>query len=296
MNGAMSETVINFSPWRQTGILSAIATLLSFAITGALYLAVFGLDDRFWKALTLALVVPWGIAIPLSLYMAKQRVRLIGITRRLKSTQRELRQINKRLEHKASIDAMTGLPNREAFFDRIDEERMRRDNNILMIIDVDHFKNINDSFGHPIGDKALILLAKVFRRILRKDDLVGRIGGEEFGVLLSDTSDAEGHIIGEMIRHEIENMVFEPHKGVRHVITVSIGLTGAAPHHERALLMRNADTALFEAKRRGRNRVISFEPGMRTKPRPFYDAAMTEAALLAKNSPISGIKAVWPVI
>ncbi|VAW05447.1 diguanylate cyclase/phosphodiesterase (GGDEF & EAL domains) with PAS/PAC sensor(s) [hydrothermal vent metagenome] len=292
----MSETVFNFSPWRQTGILSAIATLSSFAITGALYLVAFGLDDRFWQALTLALVVPWGISIPLSLYMAKQRTKLIGITQRLQSAQCELRQVNKNLEYKASYDVMTGLPNREAFFNRIDEKRRQRDNNILMIIDVDHFKNINDSFGHPIGDQALILLAKVFRRILRKEDLVGRIGGEEFGVLLSDTSDAEGQIIGEMIRHEIENTVFEPHKGVRHVITVSIGLTSAAPYHERALLMRNADTALFEAKRRGRNRVISFEPGMQAKPRPFYDTAMTEAALSARNSPLSGTRAVWPVI
>ena len=272
----MTGTISTISPLRQTGILSAIAVLMSFAITGTLYLLVFGLDERFWPAMVLAIVVPWGISVPLSLYMSKQRTKLLGITNRLKGAQRELRKVNKQLEHKANYDGMTGLPNRAAFFDRIEDVRVQADSNILMIIDVDHFKNINDSFGHPIGDEALKLLAKVFRRILRKNDLVGRIGGEEFGILLPDTSLAEGQIIGEMIRHEIESTPFEPHKGVRHVITISVGLTLAAPHHDRAKLLRNADTALFTAKRRGRNKVISFEPGMRTKPRPFYDTAQSE--------------------
>jgi len=141
------------------------------------------------------------------------------------------------------------------------------------MLDVDNFKQINDSYGHPLGDEALILLARSFRKILRKGDLIGRIGGEEFGILLPDTSEAEGQIIGELIRHEIEHIKFEPRPGVLHVMTISIGLTNAAPHHERPFLMRNADAALFEAKRRGRNRVAMFEPGMRSKPRPFHDIA-----------------------
>lgn len=274
----MSTNIFSISPLRQTGILSAIAALMSFAITGSLYLIVFGVDDRIWGAMTLALIVPWGISIPLSLYMAKRRTKLLRITDRLKVMQQELRRVNKQLEHRANYDGMTGLPNRQSFFDRIEKARAHNDNNILMIIDVDHFKTINDSFGHPIGDDALKLLAGIFRRILRKNDLVGRIGGEEFGILLPDACVAEGQIIGEMIRHEIESTIFEPHRGIRHVITVSIGLTGAAPHHDCATLTRNADKALFTAKHRGRNRVVTFEPGMRSKPLPTFDVTQVEKA------------------
>lgn len=277
----MTGAMIKFSPLRQTGIISAIAVLLSFAFSAILYLASFGFDENFWDSMTFAIIVPWGISIPLGLYMAKQRERLVILAGRLRHTQRSLRKLNRDLQHKASYDAMTGLPNRETFFDHIEEVRARNESSVLMIIDVDHFKNINDSFGHLVGDRALILLAKVFRKILRKDDFIGRIGGEEFGVLLPDTGEAEGQIIGEMIRHEIENTIFEPHENMRHVITVSIGITGAATHLECPVLMSNADTALFEAKRRGRNQVVPFEPGMRSKPRPFFKTDRVDLAFPA---------------
>ena len=238
----MNEVVHSVSPIRQTATIAAIAVLLSFTITGSLYLLFFGLDGRFWQAMTMAIVVPWGISIPLGFHMSKQRYKLIGLTNRLKDAQMKLREANKKLELRANFDGMTGL------------------------LDVDHFKNINDSFGHPVGDQALNLLGKIFRKILRKNDIAGRIGGEEFGIFLPDTSAREGQIIGEMVRYEIENLVFEPYHNMRHVITVSIGVTDIAPHQERSALMENADAALFAAKRRGRNQVVMFEPGMRAKP------------------------------
>lgn len=259
--------------WREVWIITGFAVLLSFVITAPLYLLIFGFDDHFWGIMILAIVVPWGVGIPLAWYMAGQREILSNTAKRLKQTQKKLRKVNGLLAHKANVDGMTGLPNREHFFDRVEEVRSNKSNSILMMLDVDNFKRINDNFGHPVGDEALSLLARSFRKILRKDDLVGRIGGEEFGILLPDTSEAEGQIIGEMIRHEIEHVKFEPRPGIRHVMTISIGLTNADPHQERPLLMRNADAALFEAKRRGRNRVVLFEPGMRSKPRPSYDIA-----------------------
>lgn len=218
-------------------------------------------------------VIPWIIGIPLGWYMAKQRKKLIVTANRLRETQDQLKQANKSLTYKANFDGMTGLPNREFFFDQLKGLEAARQDSVLMIIDVDHFKQINDSFGHPVGDRALTLLASVFRKILRRNDIVGRIGGEEFGILLPDASEAEGQIIGEMIRYEIENTVFEPHEGVRHVITVSIGISSALSPHDSSKLMRNADKALFEAKRTGRNKVMLFEPGMRSTPRPHYDKA-----------------------
>lgn len=265
-NIAVSE----MSPLRQTWILSAVAVLLSFTLTGTFYYSYYGEDDRFWEAMVMALVVPWGIALPIGWYLTRQRHKLVVLTTQLRQTEEALLNVNRQLAHKASYDAMTGIFNRDTFFDRLSASRIGTKNHILMIIDVDYFKNINDSFGHPAGDRALILLAEVFQRILRKQDIIGRIGGEEFGILLRETGEAEGKIIGEVIRHEIENTIFRPYKGYRHVITVSIGIADASAQHDQDSVLRNADNALFAAKHGGRNQVVVFEPGMRSKPRPIF--------------------------
>ena len=279
----MNEFVQSISPIRQTAIISAIAVLLSFTLTGFFYLIFYGMDDRFWQALTMAIVIPWGISIPLGLYTSKQRFKLIKLTNRLKEAQGNLRKANKALELRANFDGMTGLLNRDSFLSQLDKLRTDQDNNVLMIVDVDHFKDINDNFGHPVGDQALNMLGRVFSKILRKNDVAGRIGGEEFGIFLPDTSAPEGQIIGEMIRHEIEKMIFEPCHNMRHVITVSIGVTDMAPHHQRSALMANADAALFAAKRRGRNQVVMFEPGMRATPSPPGRAQTRDLNLAVRN-------------
>jgi diguanylate cyclase (GGDEF)-like protein len=268
----MNDVISKLSPARQVGMLSATEVLSAFAVTAIAYLLIFGVDSNFWNVMTMAFLIPWVICLPANFYFINQRKQLIDMADELKVTQEKLQQVNKDLQRKANIDGLTGLANREYFIKLFDERRMKSVNNVLMIIDADHFKNINDGYGHPVGDKALILMASVFRRILRKNDLVGRIGGEEFGVLLPDTCETEGEIIGEMIRHEIETTLFEPQEGIPHRITVSIGLTGVSSYEERALPMRNADSALFEAKRRGRNQCVLYTHGMRAKPRPFYEA------------------------
>ncbi len=268
----MIKTFPELSAVRQTAIITAIATIASFVLAAILHYIFVGIGREFWNGVTFAFVIPWAISVPLGWYLARQNEKLIRLTNRLRETRGHLQDMNKALQHKASFDGLTGLANREHFLDLFDKRRQDHQNNMLMIIDADHFKNINDSYGHPVGDKALILFSAVFKRILRKDDLVGRIGGEEFGVLLPDTSRAEGEMIGEMIRYEIENTLFEPQEGLSHRITISIGMTAVLPHEERALPMRNADSALFEAKRRGRNQCVLYSPGMREKPRPFYEA------------------------
>lgn len=275
----MNDVISKLSPMRLAGMISGAEVLLAFGTTAAIYLVVFGIDDNFWNVMTLAFIVPWVICVPANLYITRQREQLIDMADKLKEAQEDLQQVNKDLQRRASIDGLTGLANREHFIKLFDERRMKSSHNVLMIVDADHFKNINDGYGHPVGDQALILLSSVFKRILRKNDLVGRIGGEEFGVLLPDTSKAEGEIIGEMVRHEIENTLFEPQEGVPHRITVSIGLTAVMQHEERALPMRNADSALFEAKRRGRNQCVLYTPGMREKPRPFYEAGNVQGPI-----------------
>ncbi|MEO1044438.1 MAG: GGDEF domain-containing protein [Pseudomonadota bacterium] len=270
--------ITNMSPIRQIWVISAVAVLSSFTLTGAFYYSYYGVDDRFWEAMAMALIVPWGIAIPISWYMIRQRQKLVDLTGQLRQTEEELLRVNSALAHKASYDAMTNMLNRDAFFERLAEIRSPDKPHILMIVDVDHFKKINDSFGHLTGDQALILLADAFRRILRKNDMIGRIGGEEFGIFLPDTSAIEGQVIAEIIRHEIESTVFEPHPGFRHVITVSIGIADASAEHDQSNVMRNADNALFAAKNSGRNQVVQFEPGMRGKPRPVFSAAQSARA------------------
>ncbi|WP_373490622.1 GGDEF domain-containing protein [Parasphingorhabdus sp.] len=267
----MNTTMSSLSPVRQTAIISAIAALLSVMLTAAAYLLFFGMDNRFWPAINMSLMIPWVITIPLGFYMSKQRFHLVCLTNRLKETQTKLRTANKVLEQRVNVDGMTGLLSRDSFLSQLDQLRAAEASSVLMIVDVDHFKNINDNFGHPIGDQALMLLGKIFRKTLRRNDLVGRIGGEEFGIFLPATSAPEGQIIGEIIRHEIENTIFEPYQNMRHVITVSIGVTDIVPCQQRAAMLGNADTALFTAKRRGRNQVVLFEPGMRAKPRPVHD-------------------------
>ncbi|ASK88911.1 GGDEF domain-containing protein [Sphingorhabdus sp. SMR4y] len=280
----MNTRMSSLSPVRQTAIISAIAALLSVAFTGTVYLLFFGMDERFWSAINMSFLIPWAITIPLGLYMSKQRFKLVQLTNRLKETQIKLRQANKALEQRVNIDGMTGLLSRDSFFSQLDALRADSEASVLMIVDVDHFKKINDNFGHLVGDKALVLLGDIFRKTLRKNDVVGRIGGEEFGIFLPDTSASEGQIIGEIIRHEIENTIFEPHHKMRHVITVSIGVTDIAPHQDRAALMGNADTALFTAKRCGRNQVVLFEPGMSAKPRPVHDRVQDFKPILVQSN------------
>jgi diguanylate cyclase (GGDEF)-like protein len=258
----MNTTISSLSPIRQTAVISAIAALLSVTFTGTVYLVIFGMDDRFWPAINISLMLPWVITIPLSLYMSKQRFKLVSLTNRLKEMQARLREANNTLEQRANIDGMTGLLSRDSFFNRLDQLRGDETSNVFLFVDVDLFKEINDNFGHLVGDQALVLLGKIFRKTLRKDDLIGRIGGEEFGIFLPNTSAPEGQIIGEIIRHEIEKTIFEPCPNMRHVITVSIGVTDIVPHQPRAAMLGNADTALFTAKRRGRNQVVLFEPGL----------------------------------
>lgn len=168
----------------------------------------------------------------------------------------ELLQSRARWELLATTDPMTELSNHRAFQDRLREEisRARRYHHelVLLLIDVDRFKDYNDSFGHLAGDQALREIAKVLRGAVREGDLVARYGGEEFAVLLPLADAAEGRRIAEQIRTGTETHTF-PHRSV----TVSIG--GAALRgggEDITSVVNHADMALYTAKRDGRNRVV----------------------------------------
>jgi diguanylate cyclase (GGDEF)-like protein len=162
-------------------------------------------------------------------------------------------------EQLSVTDALTGLLNRRYIEERLMEEIKRSNRHGFpmgfMMLDVDHFKSYNDQFGHPAGDEALKLVGRIIRDTLRGADVAARFGGEEFSILLPQTTGEEAAAIAERIRSNIENADFR-HRGV----TASIGVAScSAELCISADLISAADKALYEAKRQGRNRVLIFE-------------------------------------
>lgn len=167
----------------------------------------------------------------------------------------ELSEAHAQLKAKATHDQMTGLLNREAFFEKSKQARRKGDSGALLLIDADNFKTINDTFGHLIGDEALKLVSNALRRAIREHDLVGRVGGEEFCVFLPATNQDEAAAVAERIRAEVERIAFYP-DGHLHRLTVSIGAVVSDGQQPTSQLMRLADRCLYEAKEQGRNRVV----------------------------------------
>jgi diguanylate cyclase (GGDEF)-like protein len=164
----------------------------------------------------------------------------------------------KALLKEAITDGLTDLYDHRYFVLRLDDEierakRYKRSLSLLMM-DIDHFKRYNDTFGHLAGDDVLIGLAKIFKKSSRRVDTVARYGGEEFVITLPETKREGAALLGERIRKQVEKMEFEKGGGV----TVSIGVgsfDGSNMSFTKEDLIKMADDALYKAKRNGRNRV-----------------------------------------
>ncbi|OBS10711.1 GGDEF domain-containing protein [Acidihalobacter prosperus] len=178
----------------------------------------------------------------------------------------ERKQLERRLRVLATADELTGIRNRRVFFEHaasaLQRARRHRRPMVLMILDIDWFKRINDRFGHLGGDRALRAFAQTAGLELRDIDLFGRLGGEEFGVVLEDCPLGEARAVGERIRARVASLSLDMGEGVSLLMTVSIGatLSGQADARIEALLER-ADRALYLAKQSGRNRVQWDIPG-----------------------------------
>jgi diguanylate cyclase (GGDEF)-like protein len=169
------------------------------------------------------------------------------------------------LEALARIDALTGIANRRHFleFAEIEWNRFERYQRpvSLVMIDIDNFKTINDAYGHDVGDQVLIAVARVCADIRRHADMVGRIGGEEFAVLLPETTLPQARMAAERLIRAIARQDIEIEGRVIHV-TASAGVAEASDAGaDFATLMRRADQALYVAKAAGRNRVESAQSG-----------------------------------
>lgn len=197
---------------------------------------------------------------------------LAELNRRLEAQNLELTRMNATLQTLATTDAMTGLANRRLLFETGEKECRRGprfgQSLSLLVFDVDHFKRINDSWGHPIGDSVLLGIANLCRTRFRQgSDLAGRIGGEEFAILLPGTPYAEAMHVAEWLRGAVAGLNFRTNDAATVACTISVGVA-AMPAEAGAkgespwdfeLLMRNADRALYRAKVAGRNRVEGAE-------------------------------------
>ena len=171
------------------------------------------------------------------------------------------------LEKIALHDTLTGLANRRKFQDRYELERLRQARLglplTLVLVDVDHFKQVNDTWGHIVGDVCLKAVANVLSSHLRTIDLVARFGGEEFLILLSDANLQEGALVAEKLRRALEGTVIETGLAAQPAlqITASFGVTTLLPSEDLSLeaVIERADGAVYAAKHGGRNRVCSAE-------------------------------------
>lgn len=160
----------------------------------------------------------------------------------------------RQLQHLADTDGLTGLPNRRAFIERLEHAIKESRPFCLLIIDVDYFKRINDSHGHLAGDKALKFIANELKLHMRSNELIGRIGGEEFAMVLYTPSPADNVLRTEKVCNDIAAKSLELNKK-RVTLTVSIGACQVKPPANSLNILTLADAALYEAKSRGRNRV-----------------------------------------
>jgi diguanylate cyclase (GGDEF)-like protein len=166
------------------------------------------------------------------------------------------------LSLRAQLDPLTELWNRQAMESRLHQEwaRTSRHEEVLafLMMDIDHFKLINDHFGHPAGDRVLCAVTRALTLQCRESDIPCRYGGEEFAIILPNTNCREAATLAERCREEIEHMSLPAQDRVIHV-TASFGITDSRNVRVRENLVRCADKALYRAKNEGRNRVVIWE-------------------------------------
>lgn len=184
----------------------------------------------------------------------------VRVHHKLARTIHELEISRRALAEQATTDPLTRLKNRRAFFQegRHGLALSQRSNTHLsvMLLDIDHFKQVNDTYGHQAGDKVLIAIGNLLGRMSRSVDTVARMGGEEFAIILPDTNREGATILGERIRAAVENAPFHA-SGEPVALTISIGIATSGPDPADTVdaLLKIADRRLYAAKNQGRNQV-----------------------------------------
>jgi diguanylate cyclase (GGDEF)-like protein len=185
---------------------------------------------------------------------------LHGVTRNIT----ERKRLEQKLQIQATTDGLTGIFNREHFWTRANEElqRIQRYGGVcsLLMVDIDHFKQVNDTYGHAVGDAVLQWITRLCREAIRDTDLFGRVGGEEFAILLLETDAAGAVAVAERLRQSIYDNHFVNDEGIGIPLRVSVGVAEYQKATESlSELMVRADKALYRAKSEGRNKVVEAE-------------------------------------
>lgn len=180
----------------------------------------------------------------------------------LQEYQRDLEKAGSEFKTQSLTDALTGINNRRAFEEEFEEEFLRairyKVDCSLLMIDVDHFKEFNDTFGHPAGDEVLRAVAALLKLDMRIHDFLARYGGEEFVVILPNTNLQGGKVMGERFRRTIQRASW-----THRAITISVGVASITDEIQTsAELLKKSDHALYHAKENGRNRVSSSSDGL----------------------------------
>ncbi len=230
--------------WLFTLTIGVIATMLTQLILAGIYLI--GGPEAFHmhNAIIMCAIAPMAISCPITFCIARM------------SQQLNLSQVE--LQRLADTDPLTQLPNRRVFFQAADlalKQAAKRGSAItLLIIDADHFKDLNDSYGHTTGDKALVAIARVLKTNFRPHDLISRVGGEEFAVLLMDTDVDRAQVLAQRVVDKVAaSPLSEPNAIIEY--SVSCGIADTRSGYELQSLFKAADDAMYTAKERGRNRV-----------------------------------------
>jgi diguanylate cyclase (GGDEF)-like protein len=234
----------------RTNVIDVWMMIVSFSIIIEMYLNVTGLAGFTigWYAARVVVLVATSAVLAVMLWRASRRFA-------------DLVERAEVLEGEAHTDILTGLPNRRRFdeeFARAFGSAIRRSSPIgVAIVDIDHFKNYNDAFGHQAGDGALRRIAEaIAESVERSGDFAARYGGEEFVVILEDTTLAGAAGVGERIRNAVLDAgIAAPSGGL---LSVSVGVAARLPGSTGEALLRQADAALYDAKNAGRNRVASW--------------------------------------
>ena len=191
-------------------------------------------------------------------------IKMTEISKQLEKDIAKRKKVEKKLQVLATTDPLTGLFNRRHFreltiIELSRAKRYKKDISLLMI-DIDHFKRINDNYGHTTGDKGLIALSNLFADTLRDIDIMARYGGEEFVILLPETSKSAALTVAERLRRDVEQMIIETDPAA-FSFTISIGISSFIPVDAASIdtLLDEADKALYASKQMGRNRVTVWE-------------------------------------
>ena len=192
-------------------------------------------------------------------------VRLEELLLRLKRVLKERDLTNERirmmekLQKLAVTDGLTKLYNSRSFYSQLETEvdRFNRYKHplALLLLDLDHFKDYNDTYGHLEGDKVLVRFSQIIKSCLRTNDTAYRYGGEEFTVILPETGGEEAGTVAQRIRTALESERFSPINGKEVKITISIGVTEYQPKEELSTFIQRADRAMYRSKQKGRNMV-----------------------------------------